>query len=215
MRLLPLLYSLLDFAAPRRTRTLRVDSCMQEELPIQPETRVYDGGRVISLMSYREKITEALIRSLKYDGSPRAAILLGRALSEYLREEIVETRSFSQKPILVCGVPLHALRKRERGFDQLALVLAQLDPDLKDGTLARLDNTLLVRAVNTPPQTKLPRRSRLRNLRGAFSVQSTAMKGGKVYVIDDVTTTGATLLETLRILREAGAEAEGIALARA
>ncbi len=101
-------------------------------------------------------------------------------------------------------VPLHARRLRERGFNQ-SLLLAKAFAAEANG--ARVEE-LLQRVRDTQTQTRLNRKQREENMRGAF-----AMKNGKVaepqkrYVlVDDVFTTGATLNACARALRRGGAE---------
>ena len=56
----------------------------------------------------------------------------------------------------------------------------------------------------TPPQVHLPRSRRVENVRGAFAARSpAALEGANVLLVDDVTTTGATVAEATRTLREA------------
>jgi len=77
---------------------------------------------------------------------------------------------------------------------------------------------LLMRVRDTKAQTSLSRAERLENVRDAFTVSDVGRKnlaGRHVYIVDDVTTTGATLSEATRALQKAGATVTAIALARA
>lgn len=100
----------------------------------------------------------------------------------------------------VLPVPLSAERLRARGFNQSALLVAQLA-----GTKADLHTLLRLHA--TEAQSSLPRAQRLRNLRGAFAIEprrAALLRGQRVVLIDDVMTTGATLHAATLALREAG-----------
>jgi predicted amidophosphoribosyltransferase len=71
-----------------------------------------------------------------------------------------------------------------------------------------------LRAKNTRPQTELPYDERAKNVRGAFACRLD-LSGKVVGVVDDVMTTGATLNELARVLKEAGAaRVENIVVAR-
>jgi predicted amidophosphoribosyltransferase len=91
-----------------------------------------------------------------------------------------------------------------------------LPQELRDGTAARLAAEVLMRARATKPQTRLPRSARLSNVAGAFELSPGAdIKGTRIFLIDDVTTTGATLVNAAHPLRRAGADVTPLALARA
>lgn len=101
-------------------------------------------------------------------------------------------------------VPLHKTRRRERGYNQAELLTQGL------GSVLGIPTTpsILRRIRHTPSQTRLDRRARAENVKGAFAVTEPTVMGGKtILLIDDVYTTGATLNECARVLREAGAHA--------
>jgi ComF family protein len=137
-------------------------------------------------------------------------------LAEYLQEEISSAKIFSQKKILLVPVPLHASRVRERGFNQIALVLQSLPQEFRDGTHSHLAPEVLARSRATKPQTKLHRSERLSNVAGAFAIpDGVHIKNVHIFLIDDVATTGATLANAATPLRRAGAAVTLLALARA
>lgn len=115
-------------------------------------------------------------------------------------------------PELIIPVPLHRRRLQARGFNQ-ALVLARfLFP--KEG--AKIAAHLLIRPRWTDPQTALSGQERRRNLAQAFAVKHPKrVVGRQVLLIDDVFTTGTTLNECARVLKENGAaRVEALTLAR-
>ena len=113
-------------------------------------------------------------------------------------------------PDWVVPVPLHPRRMRARGFDQ-ALVLAR---QVGRARRLRVRARALVRVRDTPSQTGLSRTARRRNVRGAF--RAARAVPGRIWLVDDVVTTGATLGEAARALRRAGAkEVIGLCAARA
>lgn len=107
------------------------------------------------------------------------------------------------KPDWLLAVPLSAQRLRERGYNQsheLARALARR---------RRLpcDATLLLRVRDTAHQLDLPPERRHANVHGAFAVEPSRLaelRGADVALLDDVMTTGATLFELARVLRQAG-----------
>ena len=162
-------------------------------------------------MPYHDPRVTALVWELKYHGTRRSAALAGEYLSEILLAAASEELGI---PLLV-PVPMHAARRRERGHNQTEL--------LCEAALLHLGNTfeyapkVLVRTVNTKTQQGLPRAERLKNIKNSMAV---GPDGGRIagrvcIVVDDVTTTGATLEEAKRALKSAGARAvHTIALAR-
>lgn len=210
------LETVVDTILPLHARSARTKARAAEDIPLSPTVHDLLGIRITTLMDYRNPAVEDLIRSLKYDGSGYGARLAATLLADYLREEIESQRNFSQKKILIVPVPLHKSRARERGFNQIELVLNALPQEFRDGTLARLAPEILQRTRATKPQTKLPRSERLSNVAGAFEVPDESLvRGSHIFLMDDVTTTGATLANAATPLRKAGADVALIALARA
>jgi len=99
-------------------------------------------------------------------------------------------------------VPLHKKRLRLRGFNQ-ALLLAH-GVSLRFRIPLNYDN--LVRTRYTRPQVELSGRERAENVRGAFDlIRSAEVCEKKILLIDDVFTTGATMNECAKVLKDAGA----------
>jgi ComF family protein len=220
MRIVGVVYkaleALLDAILPPRARATRTKERTIEEIPLSPTSHELLGAKITTLMEYHNPAVQDLIRSLKYDGSGYAAQLAAVVLADYLREEISSAKAFSTKKLLIVPVPLHKNRNRERGFNQIELVLKALPPEFRDGTLATFAPHSLVRTRETKQQTRLSRTERLRNVTDAFAVpDAEVIKKSHVFLIDDVTTTGATLVQAARPLHAAGAETTLLALARA
>jgi ComF family protein len=188
--------SLLDIILPRKDRIVRIEDYSLDTIAISPVEHEMCGMRITTLMRYRDRTAEDLIRALKYDRSQTAARLLAGILAEYLREEIANIRSFSTREILLVPIPLHISRIRQRGFNQIEKIFSSLPEEYKDGTLSRVSYAL-VRTRATPQQTRLSRTKRLENVRGAFA-RTSDVSNAHYIIIDDVTTTGATLSEAAK-----------------
>ncbi len=158
-----------------------------------------------------------LIRSFKYKGKDFLACLLaGFLFKVWLRNE-----PFQDCEGLV-PVPLHSAQERERGYNQsrlLALELQKIIQEyyLESGRTAPLVlNNLLIRKKNTSSQTLLSKAERAQNVAGAFALNQTQkLEYRSVLLIDDVSTTGATLNECAQLLRGAGVQnVYGLSLAK-
>ena len=216
MRILSVLEAIIDTILPLRGRSARTKARTLGEIPLSPEPHDLLGVRITTLMEYQNPAVEDLVRSLKYDGSAHAANLAAAVLADYLREEMASSRTFSARKILLIPVPLHKSRARERGWNQIELVLRALPEEFRNGALSYMEAGVLARTRPTKPQTRLPRSERLSNVAGAFAVTDEAMvSDAHIYLIDDVTTTGATLANAATPLRRAGAKVTLLALARA
>jgi len=208
--------SALDVILPRKERALRIDEYRIEHMPVVPREHEVSGVQITTLMSYRDQAVEDCIRALKYDKSAHAAQLLADILAEYLREEIASLRSFSTKQVLLVPIPLHPRRFRERGFNQVGLVLERLPAEFKNGELSMIAFSIIERVRETPPQTRLSRAERLANMKDAFALTDmNAALDSHIILIDDVTTTGATLAEAARPLINLGASVSLLAFAHA
>ncbi len=105
-------------------------------------------------------------------------------------------------PNIIIPVPLHVKRLRQRGFNQAVILANLFFPDNKD----RINVNLLIRTRKTTPQTGLSGKDRRKNLKNAFDVRiPTKLTGKSVLLIDDVFTTGTTLNECAKTLKDYGA----------
>jgi ComF family protein len=112
----------------------------------------------------------------------------------------------------ILPVPLHRQRLMQREFNQASVLAQGLARYLNVPVLERL----LVRVRSTRPQVELSGGERRQNVKRAFAVTApTALTDKLVLVVDDVLTTGATLGEVARVLKDAGArQVDVFALAR-
>jgi competence protein ComFC len=110
-------------------------------------------------------------------------------------------------------VPLHPARRRDRGFNQSRL----LAHDLARSRAIEVFDGVLLKVRDTPAQAGLRAADREKNVIRAYAVRRPErIQGRTIVLVDDVTTTGATLREGARILREAGAkDVRAVTLAQA
>lgn len=164
----------------------RCGACEGKDLPFE---------RLWFAAPYEGILREAL-HKLKYERKKPVAIPLSHLLISFAKEYLP---GFSFDWIL--PVPLSSNREWERGFNQSELFATSLSKALAIPLSVRN----LIRLRDTRPQVDLPKAKRFENIRGAFTVKHPSPYVGKsLLLIDDVVTTGATLSECARALREAG-----------
>lgn len=146
---------------------------------------------------YYEGLVRKGIGALKFHGQKRQARWMGREMARAVQKQM--------DPAMLDGVvpvPLSRSRRRERGYNQAGLlaqeVAAALELPLEDG--------LLVKVKNNATQHTLSRNERLTNVAGVYEASQEAA-GKRLLVIDDVSTSGATLSSCGHALYLAGAEA--------
>ena len=137
-----------------------------------------------------EGTLRAVVHALKYDGRQTIARHLAARMREAGREVL-------DGADLIVAVPLHRSRERARGFNQARELGRHLGLPIADA---------LARTRRTPSQADLPAARRHANVRGAFEWRrSVAVQGRTIVLVDDVSTTGATLNACAGTLLDAGA----------
>lgn len=112
------------------------------------------------------------------------------------------------EPILI-PIPLSKKRLCERGYNQAELICKELIKinNLRHGVDIKLENKVLIKPKETKHQAKIENRGeRLLNIVGSFDIQNAELiKNRNIILIDDITTTGATLSEAKKVLKHFGA----------
>ena len=138
----------------------------------------------------------AALHQLKYSGERRLAVPLGTAMA-------ARWRAVGVGADLLVPVPVHAERARQRGYDQAVLLAAEISI-----RLVMPWHAALIRTRQTRPQFELGRRARQANVAGAFELagphQAALVRGRWIVLVDDVATTGATLVACAETLLSAG-----------
>jgi predicted amidophosphoribosyltransferase len=151
------------------------------------------------------------IRRFKYPAHGLAGLDPGSGAIACDLARAAGLRMGSPEPDCVIPIPLHPHRLRARGFNPAGLLAKSLAHEID----MRVDYDLLIRVRDTPPQTGRGRRARRENMAGAFGCRTRRVSPPlRVWLVDDVVTTGATLRAAATALRGAGVR-EVIALCAA
>jgi ComF family protein len=158
-------------------------------------------ARAVSFGEYEGGL-RSLVHLLKYEGIIPVAPVLGRMLASAITELLP---ACDDALPLVIPVPLHNSKRSERGFNQAELIARTAVKYLQRP--AEIATRVLVRQRATISQVGLSREQRIANMNDAFRVRDRRrLQGRSVIVVDDVMTTGTTLSECARVLKQAGAE---------
>ncbi len=188
--LMSILMNVLDIFFPPRDTQLIVRTLDENALKniSNPKVIAIEGTQILTLLPYHNPIVQACIIEAKFHNNGNAQKMLGELLLNTIR---------NKKAILI-PIPLGKARKRERGYNQVEKILLEsgLPYDLR----------VLYRNQDSVPQTTLGREQRLRNLKDVFQTRGVINSDSIYVLIDDVVTTGATLLSAHEALMESGAK---------
>jgi ComF family protein len=142
-----------------------------------------------------DKTLQHIIHALKYKKQFKLGIFLGETVGE-------KVKTLNWPIDIIIPVPIHHLKKVERGFNQSDFIAMGLTNSLKIPNSTRI----VKRIRHTETQTRLNMKERAKNVADAFKVRKPKkIEGKNVLLVDDVCTTGATILECAKMLKSAGA----------
>jgi ComF family protein len=157
--------------------------------------------RVISATEYANPLIRELIKSFKYYFAQELAIPLSKLLIKTLNNWLSDIGYWN---FLLVPIPLHKRREKFRGFNQAELLAREIADYFK----IPVSTHTLKRKLHTYPQAKIKdMEKRKMNLENIFEINSEKPVVGKtIILIDDVITTGATLIGAAKILKQSGAK---------
>ncbi len=163
---------------------------------------------IFPVFDYRHPPIKRAVWLLKYKGKKDLAGTFAEILYGHMLQELADLKVMQNfnEPLLI-PIPIDKKRRRERGFNQAELIceyLVKLDLNTK----FKLEKNILVKVKDTGHQARIENRStRLKNIIGSFASSEVKkeLQGKNIILIDDVTTTGATLSEAKKVLKKAGA----------
>ncbi|MBI2096791.1 MAG: ComF family protein [Candidatus Sungbacteria bacterium] len=162
----------------------------------KPQTRI---RRFIAPLSFHDQTSRELIHIYKYQGVKEIAEILG----EYITSAARSYGIFPPDHSILVPIPLSPQRLRERGFNQAELVARVIGE--KFGL--PVNTGVLRRPLHRKHQTEMPNREeRIENAKGVYAPKEKIPPGTVIILVDDVSTTGATLEEAARVLKAAGAK---------
>ncbi len=164
-------------------------------IPVVTKVEGLSYDYLISIVRYRG-VAVSVIYNLKFFNL--------KSISDFIAELIykqIKKLKLMLDLNIITSVPLHSVRKRERGYNQAALIAKKLATLLK----CEYSSDIIERVTNTLSQATLEHEDRMRNISQAFKLKKNIdLKHKSVILLDDVFTTGSTVEECCKVLKKAG-----------
>ena len=160
-----------------------------------------------AIVSYKNKLVKQAVWLLKFKNDQKIAKLFAEIIYDALTEELADlklTANFDNP--LLTPIPLSRQRLKKRGYNQAELIASEMAKIDRDNFF-EYKQDLLKKIKDTPSQSRARnKKERLENLKDCFEAKNPAdIKRRNIIILDDITTTGATLSEAKKTLRVAGA----------
>ena len=182
---------------PKKSNSEKVRDNKELIITSADKVIVYRNHR--ALLSYRKTNVHHLVHALKYEKDKLSNEIAVMIFNQYLTRHLP-----TERKILLCTIPTTLVRKRENRYDHMYKIVDALS---KNSTL-QIQNgqEILQWCRQTKRQSTLSKENRIKNMYGAMQATNNLDKKVMYVVIDDVLTTGATLSEAQRALKEGGAD---------
>lgn len=144
-------------------------------------------------LDYHQSIVQKLIKTFKYQYIQNLSEIFVDILATRITELNLPNNT------IICNIPLHAKKKKQRGFDQTEILAKNLSQKIN-----LVYYPLLQRNRFTHPQAQLDKTARQQNVSDAFSINKNIsnIEAEMIILIDDVATTGTTLNEAAKVLKK-------------
>lgn len=162
---------------------------------------------VFTAFQYENIPARKLIHALKYRGAESAAKTIAYLVTPLFLNALPHRGLQKNLEIQFIPIPLSPKRERNRGFNQSVLLSYSFAKELElYGCHASVNTKLIFRIRETPSQTTCKnKKERMANMRGCFSAKNCiGLENKLVLLVDDVVTSGATIEEASRTLKNAG-----------
>ncbi|MFC1538525.1 ComF family protein [Candidatus Latescibacterota bacterium] len=171
-----------------------VSDCAKNYLP--PKCNIENIDEVSILLPYNT-VSRKMIHALKYHGIQSIGVVLGKLMAK----ATLAGFTLEKSPYLV-PVPLHPAKRNERGYNQSE----RIAEGFSSYSGYEIHSGLIRRNKETSTQTALDQKERALNVSGAFDFNGRkSLSGRQILIIDDVLTTGSTVSECAKALKEGGA----------
>ena len=183
------------------------ESCLMSFPPFLTENKppnLPEIDEIFVATSYENEIVKKTIWLFKYRGVKALAEPLSSLMVKKLGDKITHLISNSSQTAVIIPIPLSRKKLKKRGYNQAEI----LGKCLSDKLSIKMETDVLYKIKETISQVEIKDRDkRLKNIQGVFAVKNPEIIKNKIIIlVDDITTTGATLNEAGRVLKQSGAK---------
>ncbi|MCI9051245.1 MAG: ComF family protein [Lachnospiraceae bacterium] len=154
--------------------------------------RSFDAG--LALFEYNAVMRESVER-FKFKNKREYVDFYAEEVEKHLKKLV-----YMWKAEVLIPVPVHARKRRKRGFNQAEVLAEAFGKALGLET----DKKVLYRCKNTIPQKELNEKERIKNLQDAFQIEKNVVQYNRVILVDDIFTSGSTIESCTRVLKNNG-----------
>lgn len=199
---------ILNLILPENTEILEIENMSETDIlnniPLALEIK---NSKYKALFQYKNKLSRKAIGAIKYGKNKKIIEKFSNLLYEFIIENIADEMSFSSfdNPLLI-PIPMHKNNLKERGYNQSELIVKKIF-EIDQGKNFDISLDTLVKIRQTPHQSELKNKTdRLKNLKNCFRIENQGAKDRNIILIDDVITTGTTMSEATKVLKDSGAK---------
>lgn len=186
------------FCSSSKENTLMCQKCYEKIPLLSPKMLVSIEGVPVYCAGVYEKELKKLIRGIKYHNQKELAFFQAKLMFDYWQK--LQKHFSSDEKFVIVPVPLYKSREKKRKYNQMELAAKEFSKL----TGYEVKNDLIRRIKDTKPQYKLTKKEREKNLHNAFECDKSNFHGEKLLLIDDILTTGSTMEEMVKTLKNAG-----------
>lgn len=210
-KMIEIINFLVDLIIGRDVEILKLKKLSSSEIFFQlnPREKCYFSF-IFTIFSYQTPLVRKMIWQMKFRENKWAAKILGKFLAEvFVKNSLFSNSSnnFTEKIILI-PIPIHKKRYQQRGYNQCEWLAKEMIKNLPKKIREKIiyNPRVLKRVHYTEKQSWHNEKNRKKNIKGVFEINSKInLSNQTIILLDDVYTTGATLLEARQTLEKTGA----------
>lgn len=182
---------LLDYIFPPKKIEITLRNTSKEALYLEYRKKMITEFPFIhSIFSYKDELIKELIWQIKYKKNRHAIECAGYVLYKEISWYLIENKIPSA---ILIPIPISKSRRNERGFNQSEMIIDAIIKNDRN-SIFKKDFISLIRVKDIDKQTHKNRDARLENSKDIFQYRADVPSSSQIIIIDDVTTTGSTLI---------------------